>query len=90
MSENNINDVFDNNPELAAVSSVMDLEFAIRNQSEDDQIKTMLIIAAAMTDNIIGTGKYTFDGIMNEIRKNQGIVKRIIDRMKEEDDEEDD
>ncbi len=85
MSENkitNIHDICVDDPELAAVSCKMDLDYMIQNQSEDEKIKTMLIIAAAMTDDIISTGKYTFDEVINEIRANSGAIRRIINRMK--------
>lgn len=85
MNENKcICDICVDDPELAAVSCKMDLEYMIQNQSEDEKIKTMLIIAAAMADDVISTGKYTFDEVVSKILENSGEIRRIVDRMKSE------
>ncbi len=88
MNENkvtNIHDLYVDDPEIAAVSCKLDLDCMTQNQSEDEKIKTMLIIAAAMADDVTSTGKYTFDEVVNEIRANSGAIRRIVNRMKEED-----
>ena len=79
-----VNSVSD--PKLAAVLGIMNINHIIRYQSGENQLLTMSIIAGAIIGEITTTGK-TLDEAINEAVKNIHELRRIIDNMKKEKDE---
>lgn len=71
-------------PEDSAIMGVMNVNYITKKQTEEQKIRANFIIAGALINDIIETGKYTTDEALHETAKNLHEFKRIIEDIYKE------
>lgn len=75
-------------PDLGAVLSVINVEFILKNQTEEQKTQAMFIVAGALLQYIIETNKYTVDEALEETVKNLHEFRRIVNDISKKANEE--
>lgn len=68
-------------PELAAVLSIMNINHITKDQTDEQKIRAMFIVAGALINHIINIGKYTLDEALHETENNFHEFRRVVDAI---------
>lgn len=69
-------------PELGAVLSIMNINYILKDQTKEQKMRAMFVIAGTLVSHIIEAGNYTIDEALNETVNNFNEFRRIVDDIK--------